>query len=145
MLCSAGTTMSTSNAGNRSRFDAAVPDRARYGCDDGGCNHPHRLGHLAGAAVARLRLGADGPRGDGEANRERNDQRPLMCSVWRVRSDRQASNNGRYDWPGLQTCHAEERGVLDGRKNVLMPGNFDRGPCRCAMAYQDGFIGGGGR
>ena len=81
MLCSAGTTTSTSNAGNRSRFDAAVPDRARYGCDDGGCNHPHRLGHLAGAAVARLRLGADGPRGDGEANRERNDQRPLMCSV----------------------------------------------------------------
>ena len=127
------------------RIDAAVPDRARYGCDDGGCNHPHRLGHLAGAAVARLRLGADEPRGDGEANRERNDQRPLMCSMWRMRSDRQASNNGRYDWPGLQTCHAEERGVLDGRKNALMPGNFDRGPCRCATAYQDGFIGGGGR
>ena len=35
MLCSAGTTTSTSNAGNWSRFDAAVPDRARYGCDEG--------------------------------------------------------------------------------------------------------------
>ena len=127
----------------RVRVPEVVEDAVQRGNDD---EHEQRREPVRiDAAVARLRLGADEPRGDGEANRERNDQRPLMCSMWRMRSDRQASNNGRYDWPGLQTCHAEERGVLDGRKNVLMPGNFDRGPCRCAMAYQDGFIGGGGR
>ena len=125
------------------RAHEVVEDAVQRGNDD---EHEQRREPVRiDAAVARLRLGADEPRGDGEANRERNDQRPLMCSMWRMRSDRQASNNGRYDWPGLQTCHAEERGVLDGRKNALMPGNFDRGPCRCATAYQDGFIGGGGR